>query len=142
MKLKLGMDTIKETFGEILFIGVEQKFVYDQDKREYDRTKVASTTVNLACDKLDDSFSVVVEWDAGIPNPDIPNVKKWGKVALEQLEYDPFASGSSYEMNGKTQTRGTINERFRCKAVHPLGQGDRIVDDNGVIIEDKGAKKQ
>ncbi len=124
MKIKMTKDVVKETFGEVLFIGVEQRFVYDNAERKYTE-EIQSTTVHLGCEKMNDSFSVNIE------SNELPNVKKWGKVSFEGLEYDPYASVSSFDRDGKTQSRGVLNDRFKCGKLIPATSADKLANENG-----------
>lgn len=127
MKIMLMQDTIRETFGDLYFVGMEQRFVYDNDKRAYTE-EVQSTTLHVACDKQENSFDVILE------SPEIPNVKKFGKMRIDGFAYFPTAGVNSYTRDGQTQNRGAINERFTGISVSPLTPADRKADENGEVI--------
>ena len=119
MKIKLSAEGMaREVLGKVVFLGCEQRKEYDQAKREY-TDKVVSTTVHLGCEKLENSIDVQVESD------EFPTITKFGEVSLLDLEYDPYASVNSFEMNGKMQNRGVVNERFRCKRVMAAMKGSK-----------------
>lgn len=127
MKIAMTADVVKETFGKVLLIGINQRFEYNQEKREYTDV-VQSTTINLGCEKMEDSFSVQVE------TSEIPNVKKWGEVAFDGLTYEPYATVNSYERDGKTRNSGVLNERFKCVGIKAATPADKRADENGEVV--------
>lgn len=137
MKIKMNESTIKENMGEVVYIGIDTRKVYDGEERKY-TDEILSLRVNLGCEKMEDSFTVEVL------SKEIPNVKKWGRVKFEGLEYDPYPGVNSYERDGATKSRGLINDRFRCERVLPATPADRKADEDGVVINnaDQGSQPQ
>lgn len=130
MNIKMTKDVMKEQFGDMIFLGMEQRMEYDQQKKEYTDV-VQSTVVHVGCEKLENAIDIQVE------SPEIPNVKKWGKISFDGLEYAPYAGTSSYERDGRTVTRAMLVDRFKCRAVMPATPNDRLADEDGVKLEGK-----
>ncbi|EPQ8037310.1 hypothetical protein IA826_02240 [Listeria seeligeri] len=133
MKITMTKDVIKETFGEMKFMGMTIKRVYDPDSRlPEEEREISSVLVNLGAEKKNDMIVVAL-------NPDengkfqLPNVKKWGNVRFTNLVYDPRAAGNSMKdrSSGETRAWGTLNERFMADVVLPETDTDKLADENG-----------
>ncbi len=116
MKVKISNGLAKELFGRMIFLGNESRFEYDSVKREYDETKMVGNTVNIGCEKLSDSITVQVGTLAGV---DIP---KFADVEFVDLEYDPYATVSTFNSGDSLRSRGVLNERFRCSWIKESGK--------------------
>ncbi|HAO5955190.1 TPA: hypothetical protein IP990_002726 [Listeria monocytogenes] len=133
MKINMTKDVIKETFGELKFMGMTIRRVYDPDLRlEEDEKEIASVLVNLGAEKKNDMIVVALNKDDH-GEFRLPNVKKWGNVKFSNLVYDPRAAGNAMKdrSSGETRAWGTLNERFLADLVMPESDADKLADENG-----------
>ncbi|WP_088815660.1 MULTISPECIES: hypothetical protein [Listeria] len=137
MRINLSNDTIKETFGEIKFLGMVIRRKYDTSLPEEQR-EITSVTVNLGAEHKNDTISVLLQQDE-TGKFKLPNVKKWGNVTFDKLVYDPRAQGNSSRNrdSGESMTWGTLNDIFYTNQVLPASNADRIADENGEKIVKK-----
>jgi|GEM_PF-6741124 len=115
MQIKLASkEMVKEVLGKVIYLGCEQRYEYDQEKRE--RTdKVLSTTVHLGCEKLENSI------DVNVQSNEAPDIANFGEVAFEGLVYDPYATATSYEdANGRSRSSAKVVERFVCESLRDV----------------------
>lgn len=141
MKMRWNQENVKENFGDVYFIGVKVKRDYDRDLDEQDQ-RIKSISVNIGVDMMDEPLTVNVvrpTKDYEFKNDDIPNIKKWGKVRFEGLEYAPRALGNhSANDNGSDFVWGTLEENFNALKVLPATPADRKFDEKtGELLTDK-----
>lgn len=107
MKMTMNKDAIRANLGRVIFLGVDYRHPYEKDKG-YDESKIEGVTLHVGCERLADSIDVVVET---LEPLDIP---KFANLEFEELSYDPYATVSTFNVDGVARSRGVLTERFRC----------------------------
>lgn len=116
MIIPVNKELEKKILGDVIYLGSEPRYRYDNDKGEY-TDEIVSNSVNLGCSKLEDSINVIVSTPAHV------EIEKFAPVNFVELEYDPSATGNSFNTaDGQQRVFGRINERFRCKWVEQNGK--------------------
>lgn len=122
MKIIMNKDTIKANLGRVIFLGVDYRHPYEKDKG-YDKEKIEGVTLHVGCERLADSVDVVVET---LEPLDLP---KFANLEFEELSYDPYATVSTFNMDGAVRSRGVLTERFHCIRVGAEGTLGRKPED-------------
>lgn len=126
MKLLMNKEAISTSLGRVIFLGVEYRHPYENDKG-YDETKIEGVTLHIGCERLADSIDVVVET---LEPLDIP---KFSNLEFEGLCYDPYATVSTFNKDGVARSRGVLAERFRCVRVGAEGTLSRRPEGTGGV---------
>lgn len=131
MKMLWNEQNIKENFGEVLYIGAEVKREYKAGVEVEDQ-KIKSIAVNIGVTMQDKPILVRLvkpTKDYKFKNSDIPNIKKFGNVKFQTLEYDPKGVGNHMNNDDGGFTWGTLDENFNAMKVLPATPADRLVDE-------------
>ncbi|MGY3779305.1 hypothetical protein [Isobaculum melis] len=131
MKITMTEAVVKESFGDILYIGCEVKREYDRELPELERP-IKSATVTVGAEKYDKSIEIKLEADEkGAIH--LPNVKKFAKVKMTDFIYDPKAKANTFSGgdSGETTAWGTLNENFTATTVQAVNPADKLADENG-----------
>lgn len=130
MKINMTNEVVKETLGDVLFIGAEIKRVYDGSLEE-DQREIKSVTVSVGAEKFDKSFDIRMNKNPKTGLFNIPNAKKFSKLSFEGLIYNPRGVGNKAEFDNQTNVWGTLEEIFYADKIEAVNKAERIANENG-----------